>query len=147
MPERVYEILVDGQPFSVAVGDLSANPLAVRVNGRSYQVEIVTNPTSETTAAPIRLSETAVLPSQPAMQAIHNDQSTVAAPMPGHIMNIAAQLGDQVKQGQTLCALEAMKMKNAIRAPKDGKVTAVHVANGQAVNHGQPLFTLRPTDQ
>lgn len=147
MSERVYEIVVDGHSFSVAVGDLSDNPLAVRVNGRTYQVEIITNPAPEMAAAPIRLSETAVLPPQPAMQAIHSNQSTIAAPMPGHIINIAAQRGDPVKKGQTLCALEAMKMKNAIRAPKDGEVTAVHVENGQAVSHGQPLFTLRHADQ
>lgn len=143
MSERIFEILVDGQPFSVAVGDLNASPLMVRVNGRSYQVEIVANPPPETAPVSIRLSETAVVPPQPAIQAILQGENTVVAPMPGHILHMAARPGDGVKKGQTLCALEAMKMKNAIRAPMDGEVTAVHVENGQAVNHGQPLFTLR----
>lgn len=145
MPERTYEITVDGQPFTVRVGNLSARPLTVWVNGRAYQVEVTSNPTPETAVAPhIRLSETAVVPSQPLIQAILQDQSTVVAPMPGHILNIAARPGEGVKKGQTLCALEAMKMKNAIRAPITGEVTAVHVENGQAVSHGQPLFTLQP---
>ncbi len=145
MPERTYDILVNGQPYTVRVGDLADNPVTVRVNGRSYQVEIAPSAKPEAAAGPIRLSETAVLPQQPQMPAIPSDQRIISAPMPGHILNIAVRSGELVERGQILCALEAMKMKNAIRAPKDGEITAVHVSHGQSVNHGQPLFNLRPT--
>ena len=47
--------------------------------------------------------------------------------------------GDSVKSGDTLLVIEAMKMKNAIRASQDGKVAAVHIGSGQTVQHKQLL--------
>lgn len=121
MPEYTYEILVNGQPYSVTVGDLTMNPLMVQVNGRTYQVEMGGKTAPPMAVAPIRLSETAVVAPQPAMQAVFHNQSTIAAPMPGHIINMATHPGERVKKGQTLCALEAMKMKNAFAPPKTEK--------------------------
>ncbi len=62
--------------------------------------------------------------------------------MPGTILDIAVKVGETVKYGQQLCALEAMKMKNAIRTPKDGVIASVNVNEGQTVAYGTLLFTL-----
>ncbi len=51
-------------------------------------------------------------------------------------------VGDNVKQGDVVCVLEAMKIMNQIEADVSGTVTKVHVSNGEAVEYGQPLFTL-----
>ena len=61
--------------------------------------------------------------------------------MPGNILDIAVQAGDKVRFGQPLCALEAMKMKSAIRSPRDGVIAEVQVAEGQSVGYGDILFT------
>jgi biotin carboxyl carrier protein len=61
--------------------------------------------------------------------------------MPGVILEVFVQPGDQVKYGQRLCTLEAMKMKNAIRSPRDGVVATVEANSGETVAHGQILFT------
>ena len=61
--------------------------------------------------------------------------------MPGNIIGIEVQPGDQVKHGQTLLTLEAMKMKNAVRSPRDGVVATIEVTAGQTVAHGQVLVT------
>ena len=52
------------------------------------------------------------------------------------------EIGAQVKEGETLCIIEAMKILNEIEADKSGTVTRVMAENGQAVEYGQPLFVI-----
>lgn len=61
--------------------------------------------------------------------------------MPGQIAEVTVSAGDTVERGQLLCKLEAMKMKNQIRAPKGGRIEAVHVSVGEQVQYGDPLVT------
>ena len=53
-------------------------------------------------------------------------------------------VGDRVKVGQVLCIIEAMKLMNEIEAEIAGEVMKIHVENGQPVQYGDPLFTVRP---
>jgi acetyl-CoA carboxylase biotin carboxyl carrier protein len=53
-------------------------------------------------------------------------------------------IGDRVKVGQVLCIIEAMKLMNEIEAEVAGEVVKVHPENGQPVQYGDPLFTIRP---
>jgi biotin carboxyl carrier protein len=62
--------------------------------------------------------------------------------MPGSILAVSVGIGDRVTAGQQLCVLEAMKMRNAIRAARGGVVAEVAVAPGQTVAYGDVLFTL-----
>ena len=55
---------------------------------------------------------------------------------------VFVELGDVVKQGQTVCIIEAMKILNEIEADKSGTVTQILCDNGQAVEYGQPLFVI-----
>jgi acetyl-CoA/propionyl-CoA carboxylase biotin carboxyl carrier protein len=66
----------------------------------------------------------------------------MTAPMPGKILDVAVQIGDQVQRGQVLCALEAMKMKSPIRAPRTGTISQMQVTEGQTVEHGDLLFVV-----
>jgi biotin carboxyl carrier protein len=67
---------------------------------------------------------------------------TLRAPIPGKLVKVGIKVGDVVKAGQTVLVLEAMKMENEIRAPRDAAVLAVHVAEGTAVETGHDLVTL-----
>jgi acetyl-CoA carboxylase biotin carboxyl carrier protein len=51
-------------------------------------------------------------------------------------------IGDSIKVGETICIIEAMKILNEIESDKSGVVTQIHCENGQAVEYGQPLFTI-----
>jgi acetyl-CoA carboxylase biotin carboxyl carrier protein len=62
------------------------------------------------------------------------------APSPG--ADSFVQVGDTVKEGQTLCIIEAMKLLNEIESDKAGVVKEILVENGQAVEYGQPLFVI-----
>ncbi|GLS13998.1 MULTISPECIES: acetyl-CoA carboxylase biotin carboxyl carrier protein [Hydrogenophaga] len=53
-----------------------------------------------------------------------------------------AEVGATVKEGETICIVEAMKILNEIEADKSGTITQVLVENGQAVEYGQPLFVI-----
>lgn len=74
---------------------------------------------------------------------------TVKSPMVGTFYRSASpgapafvEVGSQVKEGDTLCIIEAMKILNEIEADKSGTVTKVLGENGQAVEYGQPLFII-----
>ena len=66
----------------------------------------------------------------------------VAAPMPGTILSVKVSVGQQVKKGDTVAVLEAMKMENEIPAPQDGTVSSVDVSNGATVETGATIVTL-----
>lgn len=73
----------------------------------------------------------------------------VKSPMVGTFYRASApgakafkEVGDSVKEGETICIVEAMKILNEIEADKSGTVTQILVQNGQAVEYGQPLFVI-----
>ena len=68
--------------------------------------------------------------------------NAVKAPLPGTITSIEVAVGQEVKAGDTVVVLEAMKMQNSIEAEKDGKVTAIAVKVGQAVLEDDPLVVV-----
>jgi acetyl-CoA carboxylase biotin carboxyl carrier protein len=74
---------------------------------------------------------------------------TVKSPMVGTFYRSSApgakpfvEIGSQVKEGETICIIEAMKILNEIEADKGGTITQILVENGQAVEYGQPLFVI-----
>jgi len=78
-----------------------------------------------------------------------NDEHTVTSPMVGTYYSAASpgakafvEIGTEIKIGQILCIIEAMKMMNQIESDKAGRVTAVLAKNGEPVEFGQPLFII-----
>jgi pyruvate carboxylase subunit B len=67
----------------------------------------------------------------------------IVAPMPGLIVRVEARVGEQVRAGQGLIVMEAMKMENELRAQASGTIKAVHVAPGTAVEKGTVLVELQ----
>jgi biotin carboxyl carrier protein len=72
----------------------------------------------------------------------HAAHGALAAPMPGTVIGVAVGVGQQVRAGDVLLTLEAMKMELPIRAPRDGVVSAVRCAPGELVQPGPPLVEL-----
>ncbi len=66
-------------------------------------------------------------------------KQTVTSPMPGKVVKVLCRIGDEVKEGQGLVVVEAMKMENELKSPKDGKVVELHVKEGQAVEGNAKL--------
>jgi biotin carboxyl carrier protein len=71
-----------------------------------------------------------------------NTNNAVKAPLPGVITSIEVNVGDEVKAGDTVLVLEAMKMANNIEAEKDGKITTILVKPGQNVMEDDALVVI-----
>ena len=68
-------------------------------------------------------------------------QDALRSPLPGTVIEIPAKTGMQVKEGDTLVVLEAMKMNNNLTAERDGIVKSILVGEGEAVKENTPLVT------
>ena len=75
--------------------------------------------------------------------ATHHGPTAVRAIIPGRVVSVAVTPGDAVTAGQRLLAVEAMKMENELRAPRDGIVERVEVSVGQTVELGDSLVVIR----
>jgi biotin carboxyl carrier protein len=143
------KVKVDGEIFDVEINDLQARPILAFVNGQ--RVEVWPEESSSPAAAGIPTSlveEPVQAPATPAAprRAVSIDKNVdkakaITAPIPGVIQKVTVCEGATVETGQELVILEAMKMKNIIRATRPGKIGAVLVVTGDHVKHGQVLLT------
>ena len=69
-------------------------------------------------------------------------RQTIAAPMPGRVVRVLVAAGDRVIAGQGVVTVEAMKMENELRSPKDGTVTQIAVQEGTAIDAGTVLVVI-----
>lgn len=145
-----YSIKIEDQTFTVEIEDLNVRPIVAIVDGERFEVwpendELMKSAvqTGSTTPAPVATAAPAArpipIPSAPAPSSLGG--ATVRAPIPGVIVGIHVKPGDEVKVGQELCTIEAMKMKNAIKANRNAIISEVLVAVGQTVNHNAPLVS------
>lgn len=145
-----YTVRIQDRVYEVEIGNLYARPIIANVNG----VPIEVWPESEiiaSGAAPGSLPLSSITPQgsstdqgayrvQDIQSTVESKSNAVTAPIPGVIISIAVRPGDDVEIGQELCVLEAMKMKNTIRASRSGVVSDVLISVGLTVNHGDTLI-------
>lgn len=118
----------------------------VRIVKNAAPVYAAAAPTVQYAAAPAPGAPVAgAAPAAPAAPQGHTVPSPMVgtfyrSPSPG--ADAFVQVGDTVKEGQTICIIEAMKLLNEIEADKSGVIKEVLVENGQAVEYGQPLFVI-----
>ena len=100
-------------------------------------------------AAPAPVAAPAAAPTASAPAAPANHANAQKSPMVGTFYRAASptsdpfvEVGQTVKEGQTLCIIEAMKLMNEIEAEKSGVVKAILVENGTPVEYGEPLFVI-----
>ena len=116
----------------------------VTVNGTTYEVDVeqVGGEIAKASAPVAQAPETvkpAASASVPATSAPAGNGEKVTAPMPGTILKVNVAPGNNVKKGESLLVLEAMKMENEIVAPCDGTVASVLVSQGASVSTGDVL--------
>lgn len=73
-------------------------------------------------------------------------QDVLRAPMPGVVVALSAEQGQQVKEGDVLLVIESMKLETAIRAPRDGVIETAHLAVGKSFERDAPLISLAPLE-
>jgi biotin carboxyl carrier protein len=132
-----FKYTINGNVYKVIINRIEDTVAEVEVNGTSYKVEmnkpakkeIVTiNRPVQTEPAPVaKVQTTSVI------------ESLLRSPLPGVILDVFCKVGDSVKKGQKVMALEAMKMENVINAEKDGVVKEIKVNKGDSVLEGAEL--------
>ena len=144
---KEYKYKINGNLYNVVIGDIEDNIAHVEVNGTHYTVEMEKKPKAAPAPKPVArpVAKPAAAPapaaSAPASKPAAG-KSGVKSPLPGVILDIKVKEGDEVKKGQTIIILEAMKMENSINADKDGKVTAINVSKGESVLEGTDLVII-----
>ena len=123
----------------------------VTLNGKNYEVEVergeaILLGVSDVPAAPAVMAAPVIAPvavaATPAPTSVMAGGEPLNSPMPGTILSIKAVVGQQVKKGEVLLVLEAMKMENEITAPRDATIVQVVTTAGASVNTGDTLLVL-----
>ena len=146
---KEYKYKINGNLYNVVIGDIEDNIAHVEVNGTHYTVEMEKKPKSAPAPKPVvrPAAKPAAAPAPAAAApaakpAAGGAKSGVKSPLPGVILDIKVNVGDEVKKGQTIIILEAMKMENSINADRDGKITAINVSKGESVLEGTDLVII-----
>jgi biotin carboxyl carrier protein len=148
-----FDVTIQDKTYHVEIPDPGAMPLRVIVDGELFDVGIVG---AELVAEPAPLADAprpapqpSPLPPLPRMNDLRpimplaaHAGADIVAPMPGTILSVAVKVGQQIEAGHVVCVLEAMKMKNPIRAMHSGAVTEIAVQAGQTVAYGELLVRL-----
>lgn len=126
---RSSHIIHQDQSYNVEVVDFdAAEKLAkIKVNGTEYDVQVTT--------------ELDQLLKRLGMDNLNSNKvAQIKAPMPGLVLNLLVQEDDEVKKGDSLVILEAMKMENIIKAPADAVVKKIEVAKGDKIEKNTVLI-------
>jgi biotin carboxyl carrier protein len=150
-----YRVRIDDRWYEVEIIDLNTRPVKTIVDGEVIEVWPQEQALAEGSGRPPIQESPLKKQDRPSRGMLRqtvssggNGASAVAsegtnkvlrAPIPGVIISIAVQPEEEVVPGQELIVLEAMKMKNSIRATWAGKVAAIGVSVGQHVQHNQVL--------
>ena len=140
---RKFVINVNGNSYEVDVeevkGGIQGQGNVSEVTRAVTQVQVPTPaPTTQAPAAPTP----APISEQKKEVKVSAGQEVIEAPMPGNILRIEVSEGQEIKAGDILLILEAMKMENEILAPSDGKVISVLATVGASVNSGDKLIVI-----
>jgi len=135
MPSQVISALIENKSYDIDLDDRdqSNDPLdgrvAVRVRGRVVRLEML-----EHRRKKMKDAATAHF--------VQSGTAQITSPMPGKILRYLVTEGQEVKKGDGLVVIEAMKMENELQAPKDGIVKAISSSPGTAVDGGALLLVI-----
>ena len=149
---KQYKYKVNGAQYDVTINEIQGQLAKVVVNGIPIDVEMQNSQLSEdnlpdvtTTAAPAAAPAAPVAAAPAATEAAPSgagEGTPVKAPLPGVVTKINVSVGQQVKKGENVLVLEAMKMENNITAEADGTVSGIAVKAGDSVLEGAVLLTI-----
>ena len=125
--DSIYSIIIDNHSHGVQISPNSHSSYTIMNKGELFQIELKSE-----------------------MEKIHNAHSgsdsigrqVVEAPMPGVILKTYVKKGDEVKKGDPLCVLVAMKMENEIYAPRSGTISQIYINKGDTVSAGDPMLLI-----
>lgn len=131
-----YTVKIADRAYEVEIEDIHAHPIIACVDGQIFEVHPENGTRSRTLKEPQPLKIPEPLP--PSTSLVGN-MNELTAPLPGTVVEIFVKNGEEIETGNIVLIIEAMKMKNSIRATRGGKVADVLVHVGETVAHKQAL--------
>jgi biotin carboxyl carrier protein len=144
---KKFSFTINGLDYDVDIISVEDNMAEVEVNGYKYQVEF--DRTLDSTKTP-KLVRAESVPSTDITKAEQKTASPasqrrpgfIKSPLPGVVRDIFIKVGDEVKIGDKLLILEAMKMENIINSDKEGKIVAININKGESVMEGETMLVI-----
>ena len=125
---ELYSILLDHHSYEAVVEERDDH-LYVLITGGMYEAKVTDERSRRLEGAFMAFGDA-------------GGEAQVRAPMPGLIVRVPVEEGQEVTRGQTVAILESMKMENELKAPRDGVVRHIHVEAGQSVEQNKVLVTV-----
>ncbi len=147
---NILEVEVDGKIYNVDLMHTADGTFSILNGGHSYNIELVPDAEAkkytaytlyDTFDVEVIDAEARYLKNRNANGAGPSDNK-ISSPMPGKVVNVLVNEGDEVKEGDTVVIISAMKMESEYKAPKDGTVKKVHVKAEDTVDSNQVLIEL-----
>mgnify|MGYP000604451461 CR=1 FL=1 len=124
--ERVFHIIKDNHSYNVELLDSVDGTSRIKVNGTIYQAETID-----------KFDE--LLKSLGMEKGAGSKVNELKAPMPGLVLEVSVEVGSELKKGDRVMVLEAMKMENVIKSPADVTVSSIDVKKGETVEKNQVM--------
>jgi biotin carboxyl carrier protein len=137
--QGAWDCRLDGRPIEIDVRAISPGVLSILRDGRSYVVRQGPNQTITVgeQAYEVSIADPRSWRSRQMILAGTAGPQKVTASMPGKVVRILTAAGAYVKAGHGIVVIEAMKMQNELRSPRDGMISAILVPEGKLVNAGE----------
>ena len=142
---KKFKFTIAGQPYDTTVNEIEPNICEVTVNGTVFHVEIEKQETlkKKPVVAPRPVATgVAATVAKPAAAPAAAGTTVVKSPLPGSIVKVMVQAGQEINKGDTLLTMESMKMENVIASEVTGKVKSVLVQPGQNVMQDDKLVEI-----
>lgn len=144
-----YRITIDGKRYKANILMVERGVYSVLINGNSYNVELFESEGSKNYEVntfyhnyhlEIIDAESKYLKSRKSDDGL--EEMTIASPMPGKVVKIPVKVGDEVKAGDTVVIVSAMKMESEYKVKKDRVVKEIKVKEGDTISANQPLIII-----
>jgi len=137
---KSYKFKINGNDYSVDIKNIEDNIAEIEVNGTPYEVELTKEIKAPKTPKLVRTPTSTHIETKPV--AVKAGLKKIESPLPGLITQVLIKEGEEVKKGQVLLMLEAMKMENSIYAEAAGVVSSIKVKVGDTVLQGDTLIEI-----
>jgi biotin carboxyl carrier protein len=135
-----FTFKINENNYGVKIISHEDNTIELEVNGTSYSVKMKEEVKKTKTPTLVRKPSNAAI--EPIKTNPDASKTKIIAPIPGVILSMNVKVGDEIKEGDVLLVLEAMKMENSITSEKSGVVSVVNVKVGQQVLQSEVMIEL-----
>lgn len=145
---HVADIMIDNRHYQVDIVEVEQGVYSILLDGISYNVELLPTENKKYlvntlyNSFDIEVIDAETKYKNSRRKAENDDHNFISTPMPGKVVKILVKEGDQVKGGDTVIIVSAMKMESEYKVVKDRLITKILVKEGENINGDQPLIML-----